>query len=137
MDSQKNEISVNLCQSSPAHTSLSHSRCYILLEKADGLQEISETTNRIAILSTKGKRKTAGPLHYLQRLVIKPVFHPLPSVAQEWACDQCVKTEDLTLLYIEKQLTKKRMTTKNAFDNAPPGEKGWKAASCKLLWVPR
>ena len=58
-----------------------------------------------------------------QRLMIEPVFHRLSTVAQEWACDQYARTDDLKLSYIEKQLPKKRLTTKNAIHNAPPQQK--------------
>ena len=52
--------------------------------------------------------------------MIEPVFHLLSTVAQEWACDQYARTDDLKLSYIERQLPKKRLTTKNAINNAPP-----------------
>ncbi|CAM9861792.1 unnamed protein product, partial [Laminaria digitata] len=56
-------------------------------------------------LSTTGK--PVKKLYYCrQRLLIEPVFHLLFSVAQEWACDQYVRTDELKLSYIEKQLPK-------------------------------
>ena len=68
-------------------------------------------------ISTTGKPVSA--LYYArQRLLIEPVFHVLSSVAQEWACDQYVRTDELKLSYIERQLPKKRRTTKNAIHNA-------------------
>ena len=70
-------------------------------------------------ISTTGK--PVGALYYArQRLLIEPVFHVLSSVAQEWACDQYVRTDELKLSYIERQLPKKRRTTKNAIHNASP-----------------
>lgn len=44
----------------------------------------------------------------------------LSSVAQEWACDQYVRNDELKLSYIEKQLPRQRLTTKNAIQNARP-----------------
>ena len=47
-------------------------------------------------------------------------YLPLQYVAQESAFDQYVRTDELQLSYIEKQLPKKRLTSKNSIHNAPP-----------------
>lgn len=73
-------------------------------------------------LSTRGNIVNA-PFYGRQRLLIEPVFHTLSTVAQEWACDQYARTDDLKLSYIERQLPKKRLTTKNAIHAAPPDKK--------------
>ncbi|CAN0261620.1 unnamed protein product, partial [Ectocarpus sp. 12 AP-2014] len=44
-------------------------------------------------LSTTGKPVNAN-FYARQRLLIEPVFHTLSSVAQEWACDQYVRTDE-------------------------------------------
>ncbi|CAN0457053.1 unnamed protein product, partial [Laminaria digitata] len=59
-------------------------------------------------LSTTGK-PVKNFYYSRQRLLIEPVFHLLSSVAHEWACDQYVRTDELKLSYIEKQLPNKRM----------------------------
>lgn len=70
-------------------------------------------------LSTTGQ--PVNNLYYCrQRLLVEPVFQLLSSVAQEGACDQYVRYDELKLSYIERQLPKRRLTTKNAIHNAPP-----------------
>ena len=57
-------------------------------------------------LSTTGKAVN-NFYYYRQRLLIERVFHMLASVAEECACDQYVRTDELQLSDIEKQLPKK------------------------------
>ncbi|CAN0526983.1 unnamed protein product, partial [Scytosiphon promiscuus] len=69
-----------------------------------------------------GRQPVNNLYYYRQRLLVEPLFQLLSSVAQEWACDQYVRSDALKLSYIDRQLPKRRLTTKNAIHNAPPGK---------------
>ena len=60
--------------------------------------------------------------------MIEPVFHTLSTAAQEWACDQYARTDDLKTQLHRKTAPKEKNDHEKRYNNAPPENKRGESA---------